>query len=150
MPSLVDDTVHSSRNGTIHETSNAVANGVSNGTTNGTSNGTANGTPNGSANGTTNGTTSEAYNGTNGATSNGVATLVDASFQEDLPLRTSTPSVKRYPKSGISILVVGAGVGGLLAALECWRKGHDVRVLEKSSTHVMTGLWFSIEVNPTC
>ena len=91
---------------------------------------------NGSIHETTNGT---AHATTNGAT-NGASTLINGSIQEDLPVRTTGPSVKRYPESGISILVVGAGVGGLLAALECWRKGHDVRVLEKSKTEIMTGL----------
>lgn len=42
------------------------------------------------------------------------------------------PVTDRWPRSGISILIVGAGTAGLFAALECWRKGHDVRVLEKA------------------
>jgi NADPH-dependent 2,4-dienoyl-CoA reductase/sulfur reductase-like enzyme len=37
-----------------------------------------------------------------------------------------------HPPTGISVLVVGAGVGGLMSALECWRKGHDVRVIERT------------------
>jgi NADPH-dependent 2,4-dienoyl-CoA reductase/sulfur reductase-like enzyme len=40
--------------------------------------------------------------------------------------------VKRFPRNGIKMIVVGAGVGGLGAALECWRKGCDVVVLERS------------------
>lgn len=47
---------------------------------------------------------------------------------------------ERSPLSGISILIVGAGVGGLLAALECWRKGHEVQIIEKSSTRLITGM----------
>ncbi|ORY66076.1 monooxygenase [Pseudomassariella vexata] len=39
--------------------------------------------------------------------------------------------VLRYPPTGIKVLVVGAGLGGLLTALECWRKGHTVQILEK-------------------
>ncbi|KAI0399429.1 putative monooxygenase [Xylaria palmicola] len=39
---------------------------------------------------------------------------------------TQTPS-----KSGIRVLVVGAGFAGLTAAIECQRKGHDVTLLEK-------------------
>jgi hypothetical protein len=31
------------------------------------------------------------------------------------------------PPSGIGVLIVGAGVGDLVAALECHRKGHSVR-----------------------
>jgi NADPH-dependent 2,4-dienoyl-CoA reductase/sulfur reductase-like enzyme len=49
------------------------------------------------------------------------------------------PAVKRYAESGINILIVGAGIGGLLSALECWRKGHSVQVLERSSRPVLTG-----------
>lgn len=40
-------------------------------------------------------------------------------------------SVKRYPLTGIDVLVVGAGVGGLTAALECYRKGHNDRIFER-------------------
>jgi succinate dehydrogenase/fumarate reductase flavoprotein subunit len=36
-----------------------------------------------------------------------------------------------YPDSGISVLIVGAGLAGLTAAIECTRKGHKVRVLER-------------------
>ncbi|KAG9811095.1 monooxygenase, partial [Aureobasidium melanogenum] len=39
-----------------------------------------------------------------------------------------------YPKSGIDVLVVGTGLAGLSAALECLRKGHNVRVLERNAT----------------
>ncbi|OHF01552.1 hypothetical protein CORC01_03042 [Colletotrichum orchidophilum] len=39
--------------------------------------------------------------------------------------------VVRYPPTGIKVVIVGAGLGGLQAAVECWRKGHDVQVLEK-------------------
>ena len=41
--------------------------------------------------------------------------------------------VERLPETGISVLIVGAGVGGICAALECWRKGHHVRIIEKSN-----------------
>ncbi|KAI1442024.1 hypothetical protein F5Y02DRAFT_410424 [Annulohypoxylon stygium] len=41
-------------------------------------------------------------------------------------------NVLRYPPSGLKVIVVGSGPGGLLAAIECWRKGHEVEVLEKS------------------
>ncbi|KAK3707169.1 hypothetical protein LTR37_012338 [Vermiconidia calcicola] len=33
-------------------------------------------------------------------------------------------------KSGIKVLIVGAGFGGLCAAIECHRQGHDVEILE--------------------
>lgn len=46
---------------------------------------------------------------------------------------------ERSPPTGISVLVVGAGVSGLLAALECWRKGHNVRIIEKSLMRLRSG-----------
>ena len=46
---------------------------------------------------------------------------------------------RRYPDTGISILVVGGGVGGLMCALECWRKGHQVRIFERSKTENLLG-----------
>jgi len=42
--------------------------------------------------------------------------------------------VGSYPNTGIDVLVVGTGLAGLTAALECIRKGHNVRVLERNST----------------
>ena len=38
--------------------------------------------------------------------------------------------MERSPSSGIDVLVVGAGIGGLVAAVELFRKGHNVRVIE--------------------
>ncbi|KAG7446107.1 monooxygenase [Guyanagaster necrorhizus] len=37
----------------------------------------------------------------------------------------------REPLSGIDILIVGGGLAGLTAAIECHRKGHNVRVVER-------------------
>ena len=37
----------------------------------------------------------------------------------------------RLSSSGIKVIVVGAGFGGLTAAIECHRKGHSVILLEK-------------------
>jgi hypothetical protein len=51
------------------------------------------------------------------------------------PSRTpegSTTVVERHPPSGISVLVVGGGPVGVYTALECWRKGHKVRIIERS------------------
>ncbi|KAI0538651.1 putative monooxygenase [Xylaria digitata] len=42
---------------------------------------------------------------------------------------TSSPQPRS--KSGIRVLVVGAGFAGLTAAIECHRKGHSVTLLEK-------------------
>lgn len=38
-----------------------------------------------------------------------------------------------YPESGINVLIVGTGLAGLTAAIECTRKGHKVQVLERDS-----------------
>ena len=45
-----------------------------------------------------------------------------------------------FPKSGITVLIVGTGFGGLTAALECYRKGHDVRILERNQTTDTSGM----------
>ncbi|WPH01967.1 FAD-dependent monooxygenase mdpD [Acrodontium crateriforme] len=52
--------------------------------------------------------------------------------------------VQRKPTNGISVLVAGAGIGGLMTALECWRQGCDVRILERTKTTITTGDSFSI------
>ena len=41
--------------------------------------------------------------------------------------------VGSYERSGIDVLIVGTGLAGLVAALECTRKGHNVRVLERNA-----------------
>jgi phytoene dehydrogenase-like protein len=41
--------------------------------------------------------------------------------------------VGSYEPTGIDVLIVGTGLAGLVAALECTRKGHNVRVLERNS-----------------
>ncbi|OQO06807.1 hypothetical protein B0A48_08595 [Cryoendolithus antarcticus] len=38
-----------------------------------------------------------------------------------------------YPSSGINVLIVGTGLAGLTAAIECIRKGHSVQVLERDT-----------------
>ncbi|KAI0145454.1 FAD/NAD(P)-binding domain-containing protein [Xylariaceae sp. FL1272] len=45
--------------------------------------------------------------------------------------------VGSYPPTGIDVLIVGAGLAGLTAAIECVRKGHNVRVLERHD-HINT------------
>jgi thioredoxin reductase len=40
--------------------------------------------------------------------------------------------VQQFPSNGIRVIIVGASVGGLGAALECWRKGCEVLVLERA------------------
>lgn len=41
--------------------------------------------------------------------------------------------VGSYPPTGIDVLIVGTGLAGLTASIECIRKGHNVRVLERNS-----------------
>ncbi|KAK4937415.1 hypothetical protein LTR10_021952 [Elasticomyces elasticus] len=41
------------------------------------------------------------------------------------------PELSKLPPSGIKVIIVGAGFGGLCAAIECNRKGHEVILLEK-------------------
>lgn len=52
--------------------------------------------------------------------------------------------VHRYPSTGISVIVVGCGPGGLLAALEAWRKGNEVMVLEQAKEFSPAGDFFTI------
>jgi len=40
--------------------------------------------------------------------------------------------VGSYPNTGIDVLIVGTGLAGLTATIECVRKGHNVRVLERN------------------
>ena len=42
--------------------------------------------------------------------------------------------VGSYEPTGIEVLIVGTGLAGLVAALECVRKGHNVKVLERNDT----------------
>ncbi|GLB04934.1 hypothetical protein AtubIFM57258_010960 [Aspergillus tubingensis] len=45
---------------------------------------------------------------------------------------TILDGVLRFPRTGLDVLVVGCGLAGMMAAIECWRKGHDVRIIEKA------------------
>jgi NADPH-dependent 2,4-dienoyl-CoA reductase/sulfur reductase-like enzyme len=47
--------------------------------------------------------------------------------------------VGTYPSTGIDVLIVGTGFGGLTAALEFTRKGHNVRVLERNNEPDISG-----------
>ena len=42
--------------------------------------------------------------------------------------------MEREPPTGIEVLVVGGGIGGLTVAIEAYRKGHSVRVIERNSS----------------
>ncbi|KAI1503375.1 hypothetical protein F5X99DRAFT_375941 [Biscogniauxia marginata] len=47
--------------------------------------------------------------------------------------------VGSYPSSGIDVLVIGTGLAGLTAAIECTRKGHNVQILERHSGTITAG-----------
>lgn len=49
---------------------------------------------------------------------------------------------KRHPETNISVLIVGAGFGGLMTALECWRKDYKVvGILERSQGPNYSGMF---------
>ncbi|KAF7627748.1 FAD binding domain protein [Aspergillus flavus] len=53
----------------------------------------------------------------------------------------------QYPPSGLSILIAGGGIGGLTFAIEAYRKGHDVRLIEKRANFDGYGDLLLIECN---
>lgn len=56
---------------------------------------------------------------------------------------SSTPNElpKRDPETHVNVLIVGAGFAGLMTALECWRKGHNiVGILERNEGPNYSGL----------
>lgn len=60
-------------------------------------------------------------------------------------------AMKRYPPSGISVLIVGTGLAGLAAAIECHRKGHEVQIVERREGLEAFGeilLWKVLWVRP--
>jgi NADPH-dependent 2,4-dienoyl-CoA reductase/sulfur reductase-like enzyme len=67
-----------------------------------------------------------------------------------LTSRDSTMEAKplgSYEKTGIDVLIVGTGLAGLVAALECTRKGHNVRVLERNADINTAGKQFAMSVS---
>ena len=61
---------------------------------------------------------------------------------EFTPERFSGDNAKppRHAETGINVLIVGSGVSGLMTAMECWRKGHNVvKILEKNEGPIYTG-----------
>ncbi|KAE8383136.1 hypothetical protein BDV26DRAFT_287922 [Aspergillus bertholletiae] len=57
---------------------------------------------------------------------------------------TVIDGVHRLPKNGITVVIIGAGVAGLQTALECWRKGCEVVVLERAAELSPLGDYFTI------
>lgn len=47
---------------------------------------------------------------------------------------SSQDDVERAPSTGINLIIVGAGFGGLAAALECIRHGHTVQIFDRSES----------------
>jgi monoamine oxidase len=41
--------------------------------------------------------------------------------------------MQRESPSGIKVLIVGAGLAGLYAAIECYRQGHSPQVIESKN-----------------
>ncbi|CAI6042553.1 unnamed protein product [Clonostachys chloroleuca] len=63
---------------------------------------------------------------------------------KDTDMLIPDDKVKFHPPTGLSVLIVGAGVAGLMSALECRRKGHDVRVIERVPSPSTEGDFFTI------
>lgn len=57
-------------------------------------------------------------------------------------MNMSAKSLKCGPSTGINILVVGSGIGGITTAIEALRKGASVKVLEKRDTFSTFGKHF--------
>jgi len=58
----------------------------------------------------------------------------DGTNDRDKPEGSYSKPLGSYPSTRIDVLVVGTGLAGLTAAIECTRKGHNVRVLERNAT----------------
>ena len=74
---------------------------------------------------------------------------INGKIRQDETTQTNDSSThshlpNRHPDTGIDVLIVGAGMGGLMAALECWRKGHNiVGILERNDGPVYSGIYLS-------
>jgi NADPH-dependent 2,4-dienoyl-CoA reductase/sulfur reductase-like enzyme len=91
-------------------------------------------------------------NGTNGANgTNDYAFIVEGDEHEFDPEKwTADPGElpKRHAETHVHVLIVGAGFGGLLTALECWRKGHTVvGILERGKGPNYSGTIPTISFN---
>lgn len=58
--------------------------------------------------------------------------------------------ITSFPKTGIKVIIVGAGFGGLTAAIESYLKGHDVVVLEQTPKWEQLGDIISIGTSLSC
>ena len=55
-------------------------------------------------------------------------------------MQIKTPDMPLANPSGIDVLIVGGGIGGLFCAVEMYRHGHKVRVLESKKDVDTIGL----------
>ncbi|KAJ5193526.1 hypothetical protein N7449_009668 [Penicillium cf. viridicatum] len=65
--------------------------------------------------------------------------IADKSNNMDTKANVIVDGILRYPRTGLDIIIIGAGLGGMMAAIECWRKGHEVQIIEKESGLLATG-----------
>jgi len=70
--------------------------------------------------------------------------FVDGDKDEFTPEKWTSDSPgelpNRSPETHLNVLVVGSGPAGLMTALECWRKGHNVvGILERNNNPVYAG-----------
>lgn len=66
--------------------------------------------------------------------------IADKSNNMDTRANVIVDGILRYPRTGLDIVIVGAGLGGMMAAIECWRKGHEVQIIEKESALSTAGM----------
>lgn len=52
---------------------------------------------------------------------------------------SAASELKRYPSTGINVLVAGGGLGGMYAAMNCYQKGHNVTVIESARSYDNNG-----------
>jgi len=111
---------------------------------NGSTGGNTNAATNGQTNGDSKANTDAAANGqTNGAAANGQTKGAAANGQTNGDSKaegTYPKPLGSYPPTGIDVLIIGTGLAGLTCAIECTRKGHTVRVLERNSTINTAGI----------
>jgi 2-polyprenyl-6-methoxyphenol hydroxylase-like FAD-dependent oxidoreductase len=55
----------------------------------------------------------------------------------------SAKSMLRAPSTGIDMLIVGGGIGGMTLAIESHRKGHNVRLIEQRENFDSIGMYIS-------
>lgn len=108
-----------------------------NGKSNGESNGTTHGISNGENDAITHGIhkiTNDVNNGASNFAGNSTTNDMEAGIHSTTNRTAESKPVGSYEPTNISVLVVGTGLAGLVASIECIRKGHSVRVLERNSS----------------